>query len=197
MLNGSALRRKDAHGLHDPVRVVCVGRQFAAKDPRPLVRAVADLPDFSLTLVGTGELHEPLRVLAAECGAADRIRFVPAMANDDLCRLLHDSDVFAVQTEHWELSKAVLEAMLTALPVVINRRRGEPVPELSDDLCLLVESTPEGYREGLLRLAKDDGLRTRLATTAADHAERHWSPAATEAIFVSLYRDLLQHRPAG
>jgi glycosyltransferase involved in cell wall biosynthesis len=191
-LNGAHLRHKDDYALHSPVRVISVGRLFDLKNPEQLMRAVADLEGVELTVVGDGPLREPLQALAHDLGTG-RIRFRPAVPNDDLCALLAEQDVFATHTEHWEISKSVLEALLTGLPVVLNRRRGEPVPELAGgDLAVMVDSdTPEAWRAALAGLIADDSARERLGRGAGQRARARWAPEVTEKRFVDVYERLL------
>ncbi|MEA2478728.1 MAG: hypothetical protein QOJ07_650, partial [Thermoleophilaceae bacterium] len=191
-LNGEHLRVKEDYALHAPVRVISVGRLFDAKNPEQLMRAVAGLDGVELTVVGDGPLREPLQALAHDLGA-ERIRFRPAVPNDDLCALLAEQDVFATHTEHWEISKSVLEALLTGLPVVLNRRRGEPVPELAGgDLAVMVDSdTPEAWRAALAGLIADDSARERLGRGAGQRARARWAPEVTEKRFVDVYERLL------
>lgn len=191
VLNPSLLRRKDDYALHRPVRIVSVGRQFAEKNPDNLIRAVASMHGVELTLYGDGQLHDYLRQVAEASGAGDRIHFQKAIANDELCQRLPDYDIFAVHTEYWELSKSVLEALLTGLPLVINRRQGEPVPELSPDICVLVENSVEAYREALQELIRDDARREALGRAAYAHAQTAWAPEKTEAKYVEVYRQVL------
>jgi len=189
-LNPTHLRHKDDYNLHDPVRVLTVGRQFEAKNPENLVRAVAQLPNVHLTLVGDGPGHALLKSVAAECNVSDRTDFLTSLPNDELCRRLPEFDIFASHNEYWGIPKAVLEPLLVGLPVVNNRRVGAPVPELSEDICLLVSNSVEGYRGALERLIADHGYRERLGRTAYAHAQENWSPAVTEAKFVGIYRRL-------
>ena len=191
-LNPTHLRKKDDYRLHDPVRVISVGRQFEAKNPEGLIRAVAQLPNVRLTLVGDGTYHEHLKSVAEKCNIIDRVEFFPSLPNDELCRKLPEFDIFATHSEYWEIAKSVLEPLLTGLPVVINRRLGAPVPELSDDICLLVPNTVEGYRHALERLIVDSGYRERLGRTAYAHAQANWSPTVTEAKFVAIYRGIVE-----
>ena len=191
-LNPTHLRRKDDYRLHDPVRVLSVGRQFEDKNPDNLIRAVAQLPNVRLTLVGDGPYHAHLRRVAEDCSIVDRVKFLPSLPNDELCRTLPEFDIFATHSEYWEISKSVLEPLLSGLPVVINRRRGAPVPELTDDICLLVPNTAEDYRQALERLIADAGYRERVGRAAYAHAQTNWSPAVTEAKFVAIYRRVLE-----
>ncbi|HOE11872.1 MAG TPA: glycosyltransferase family 4 protein [bacterium] len=192
ILNENHLQKKDDYRLHHPVRIVSVGRQIREKNPDNIIRAVQALPDTHLTLVGHGSYHEYLRNLVQELGLQDRVDFRPAVPNSELCSLLPEFDIFAVHTEYWEISKSVLEALLTGLPVVINRRVGEPVPELEGDFVLKVNNTVEEYTAALKRLIEDDIYREQLGRRAYEHAQEHWSPKKMEARVVEIYRKLMK-----
>ncbi|MCU0842637.1 MAG: hypothetical protein MUC79_13090, partial [Thiobacillaceae bacterium] len=81
------------------------------------------------------------------------------------------------------------------LPVLLNRRHGEPVPELTEDICVLVPNTVESYLDALRRLTSDDDFRERLGRTAYAHAREHWSPERTEAKFAGIYRRVMESTP--
>jgi glycosyltransferase involved in cell wall biosynthesis len=191
VLDAGNLRPKTDYRLHDPAKILNVGRQFADKNPDHLIGALSRLQRAELTLVGDGPYHDRLREQAERSGLADRVRFVRSTANDALCRMLGDFDLFAVHSEYWELSKAVIEASLSGLPVVVNRRRGEPVPELIGDHVRLVENTVEGYADALSSLIVDDRSRENLGRAAAAHAWERWAPAKMEARVAAIYRDLM------
>jgi glycosyltransferase involved in cell wall biosynthesis len=190
-LNPTHLQSKNDYRLHDPVRVLSVGRQFAEKNPDNLIKAAMRLPNVRLTLVGDGSHHGYLRQVAAACNASDRVEFIASLPNDELCRRLPDFDIFATHSEYWEISKSVLEPLLTGLPVVINRRLGAPVPELTDDICMLVTNSVEGYQKALERLIEDNEYRERLGRFAYSHAQENWSPGVTEAKFATIYQKFL------
>ena len=191
VINVSSLREKDDYALADPARIVSVGRQFEAKNPEQLIRAVASMPDARLTLIGGGPLNAHLRQLAASLEGGERIEFHTALSNDEVCARLAASDVFATHTEYWEISKAVLEALLTGLPVVLNERSGPPVPELAGGLCVVTDDTPEAWRATLEELLGDHEHRERLGRNAREHARSRWHPEQTEARFVELYERVM------
>ena len=116
------------------------------------------------------------------------------MPNDRLCAELSDYDIFSIRSDYFELSKSMLEALLTGMPVIINRRPGAPVPELSDDICLLVENSAASYRAALQRLAADDALRQHLGQAAFAHASERWAPEKTEPVFAQIYQEVLAAR---
>ena len=187
MLNAASLAPKQSYELGAPARVISVGRQFAEKNPVNLVHAIAERDHTSLTLVGDGPEHQRLARLAGDL-APDRITLHRSVDNSRLCEMLTEHDIFATHTEYWELSKAVLEAMLAGLPVILNRRHGRPVPELTTDICSLVEDSPSGFGQAIDRLLADHAEREALGRRAAEHAWRTWSPEVTEGRYADIYR---------
>ncbi|AMW35883.1 glycosyltransferase [Haematospirillum jordaniae] len=195
VLNNNYLRVKSDYALHSPARVIYVGRLFEEKNPDNIMRALVRLSGVVFTIVGDGPIRPRLEQLAVDLGIADRVVFRPAVANDELCELLVEQDVFAVHTEYWEISKSVLEALLTGLPIVINRRLGEPVPELEGDFVHMVENSEEAYFQALNQLLTDQEGRAALGRRALAHARANWDPAITEARYAGIYRSFLEKRP--
>ena len=144
-----------------------------------------------LTVIGDGPVHGELRALAGSLGLSHRIVFRPAVPNDELCASLADYDIFAGHSDYCEIPKAVLEPLLTGLPVIMNRRAGTPVPEFHDGILRLVDNTEGAYAEALRSLIADDAARVALGRRAYEHAQQHWSPASAEAHVVRIYRRVL------
>ena len=186
------LRKKENYDLHDPVQIISVGRVFREKYPINLIKAVKGL-HVDLTVIGDGPQLSDLQRDTAEAGMAGTIRFIPAIPNDQLCGLLPNFDIFATHSEYFEVSKSVLEPLLTGLPVVLNKRIGEPVPEFQEgDFLLLVENSIEGYRTAIKQLITDPAFRENLGRTAYEHAWGNWSPEKMEAKYVEVYRRVME-----
>ncbi len=194
ILNGDHLRQKTDYRLHRPARIIYVGRLLEWKDPTSIIRAITQIPDTVLTIVGDGPIRPRLEQLVAELGLIERVVFQPAIDNDALCAMLPDQDIFAVHSKYFEISKAILEAFLTGLPVVTNRRSGDQVPEFEGNFLQLVEDTPDAYRHALRSLLDDDEARAELGRRALAHSRANWDPAVTEARVVELYRSILERR---
>jgi glycosyltransferase involved in cell wall biosynthesis len=193
ILNAHHLRRKNDYSLRRPAQLLYVGRLIREKNPEQIIRAVAGLPDAVLTIVGDGPIRVDLEALVAALGVSDRVTFEPAVSNDELCCRLPGYDLFAIHTEYWELSKSLLEALLTGLPAIVNRRRGEPVPELARaDIVRFVDNTAASYRDAISELMNDAAAREALGRRAYAHANAHWAPAVTEAKVVGIYRRLMR-----
>jgi glycosyltransferase involved in cell wall biosynthesis len=191
---GLGLRRKESYSL-DPghVRLICVGRQEPLqKDPTAIVAAVAGLAGVHLTLVGSGALHDRLKVQAQRLGALDRIHFEPAMPNNRLMAALADYDMFVYSSINFEISKGCMEAALCGLPVVLNDRNGEPARELVDAGFRLVPDTAAAYHTAISSLIADDAARATLGQRLRREAESRWDPRTTEARQAGLYRELVE-----
>jgi glycosyltransferase involved in cell wall biosynthesis len=196
VLNGDHIRRKTDYSLHNPVRLISVGRLFDYKNPEQIIRAVAMLPGVELDVVGDGAYRERTENLIRELGVADRIKVIPALPNDELCGLLPGYDIFVTHNEYYGISKALLEALLTGMPVIHNRRtrKGDLIPEMQGDFMILVENTRDEYRAAIEMLIADDSYRGQLGKKTFSHAMERWAPAKTEAKYVEIYQRVMRKR---
>lgn len=187
VLNPAHFKRKTDYELKAPVRIVCVGRQMHGKNPSNILKAVSRLENCHLTFFGDGILRDDLVKLSNELGISSRVTFRESVSNDLLCATLSDFDIFVNHSDFWEFSKSIQEALYAGLPVLTNYLKGNQVPELTDDICLRVENTVEGYHSGLERLMRDRALRADLGRTAGAWAEEWLDPSKTESHYQEIY----------
>jgi glycosyltransferase involved in cell wall biosynthesis len=167
-----------AHGGIDPAlfpqaperewggRLLYLGRIDPRKGIAIAVRALAELPDAQLAIVGGGdERHATeLRDLAAELGVAERVSFSTAR-RDELAEVYAAADavLFPVQwAEPWGL--VPLEAMSVGRPVIATGTGGSGEYLRDGENCLLFEprDDPAALAGAVRALAADASLRTRL-----------------------------------
>ncbi|MGB9115072.1 glycosyltransferase [Bradyrhizobium sp.] len=192
---GAGARSKNNFELSSPVRIISVGRLVVGKNPENIIRALARLPMVHLTVVGTGPLRDYLIDVASKAGVSDRCDFVKSISNKDLCDTLGQYDIFASHCDYWGLPKAVMEPLLTGLPVVMNRREGEPFAEL-DELAMLVDNSAEGYEEAFGQLIASEEQRRTLGESARSKAEKLFGAVSSETSYVEIYRGLLSRGTA-
>jgi len=197
VVNPENLNVKKSYSLHNPPHIISVGRQHPCKNPENLIYAVRNIPGLRLTFVGDGPIHDYLVNIVKKCNISDRVEFIRALPNDHLCQSLSEYDIFAVQNEYWGISKAVIEALLTGLPVIHNKRNGEGVHEFNENFICLVENTVDGYHDALQKLLTDHMYREQLGRNGYSHAQALWSPEKTEAEYVAVYQDLLSKKKSG
>ncbi|MBD9414023.1 glycosyltransferase [Pseudomonas sp. PDM16] len=109
-------------GLPQDVWVVGnVGRLHPDKDQATLIRGFAQalpgLPAGSLlAIMGSGKLEASLKVLAAELGVIDSVRFLGQVAGGR--RYFKAFDLFVLSSDHEPFGMVLLEAMAAEVPVI-------------------------------------------------------------------------------
>lgn len=105
------------------MQVLTVGRMVEAqKRFSDLIRAMSYLPDFKLTIVGSGPDEAKLRPLPAEVGVADRVEFAGFISDRKKLRELYQTCGVFVSSSAWEAAAlVVLEAMSCEAPIVATQ----------------------------------------------------------------------------
>ena len=98
-----------------------VGRLHPDKDQATLIRgfaqALPQLPAGSLlAIMGSGRLESSLKVLAAELGVGDSVRFLGQVTNGR--RYFKAFDLFALSSDHEPFGMVLLEAMAAGVVVI-------------------------------------------------------------------------------
>ena len=107
----------------DDVRLISsMGRLVPRKGFDVLIKAVAEMDDTYLWLIGDGEQSKNLRDLAKKLGVESRVRF--AGWQPDPRPYVAASDVFAMASSHEPLGNVILEAWAQRVPVVSTRSEG-------------------------------------------------------------------------
>lgn len=152
--------------------ILTVAEMTKNKNHTTILKALAllkDKPEYETMyylICGRGDQREALEKEAEALGIASHVRFLGY--RHDVPELNICSDVFAFMSFREGMPVALMEAMSCGLPSVCSRIRGNT--DLIEDGVdgLLVDNTPQGVAEGLLRLYRDPELRARLGRTAAE-----------------------------
>ncbi len=122
----------------------------------------------------------------------NRVHFIPSIPNDELCNLYREFDIYSSHIEWWGIGKSTIEAFLTGLPVVLNKRDGGVDPiEYTPDIVWLVPNTPEAFAAAFRKLIDSQRIREELGRSALKNAEKKWSPRKAEGHFVEIYQKAL------
>ena len=183
---------KQTYDLHRPIRLLTVGNQLRDhKDPMHIVEAASELQNVELKLIGTGDVHERLMTLARELQCEARCEFIPAMRNEQVLAEMQQADIYVFNQSMLGISKTVMEAALTGLPIIVNRRPGGAKDELNADWLLQVEDSKDGYSRGIRELIANNAERERLGRAAYAHARETWAPQDMESKVATLYQQIL------
>ncbi len=106
-----------------PRTMLAVGRLVdAQKHFSDLLAVLAALPDFELTLVGSGPDEAMLKALAQQLGVQTRVHFAGFLSDKPALRQLYRECGLFISTSAWEaFALVVLEAMSCGAPIVATR----------------------------------------------------------------------------
>ena len=197
VVNPENIARKSDYSLHDPVKIISVGRQLMGKDPTFLIRAVGEMDRVHLTLIGDGPLHEGLQQFVARNQLGNRVAFMRSLPNQIICQKFPEYDIFAVQNQYWGVPKTIMEGMLAGLPIIMNRPNPVYVPEITHLTALLVDDSLQGFRRGIEELIAESKKREALGRAAANFAWDKWDPAKSEGKFADVYKSILKGQDTG
>jgi len=145
------------------------------KDHATQIEAMARLtrqhPDCCLLVAGDGQERAALERAAAPLG--EQIRFLGH--RKDVPDLLRACDVFLQTSLSEGFSNSILQAMATALPVVVTSVGGNPELVSADCGYLVDTEQPQVAAEHLAELAGLPRLRRKMGTAGRRRAETHCS----------------------
>ncbi|MFL5929562.1 MAG: glycosyltransferase family 4 protein [Gaiellaceae bacterium] len=153
--------------------LVFAGRLTPAKDIGMLLRALADVPDATLTIVGDGADRPSLEALASQLRVAPRVRFLGARPRAEVLGLMAAADA-VVLTSAWEnFPHGLVEALAMGTPVIATRVGGVPEIVADGENGLLVEpGEAHGFAAAVNGFLEDAQLRARLRAAAAGSVAR-------------------------
>lgn len=157
-----------AIGNGTDLRILCVGRIFDRKDPENIIRAVGRMRA-KLTIIGDGPYLEKVMAVSRDIGIDDRVDFVRSVRNESIDRYYKEADIFASVNDYGGVSKPVMEAMASSLPIVIKKPSWEEAPELVEDVAVVTDGTAGGFEKAFSGLSKD---RERMISLGRQAFER-------------------------
>jgi glycosyltransferase involved in cell wall biosynthesis len=184
----------EPHRAHERPRpgplIGAIGRLERQKGFDTLIRALADVEDATLALVGDGSERGPLEDLARSVGVADRV--VWAGWSDNARGYLGSFDVFALPSRFEGFPLAVLEALL-ARSAVVAADVGDVAEAVRDgETGLLVPTEdPAALASAIRRLLGDEDLRRRLGERGRRLVLERFTASHMTRAFESLYEQVL------
>jgi len=192
----SGIPVKPSYELHDPVRLVFVGRLHEQKGLDVLLGAFQALlrrcprRELRLQLLGEGPLRAELGRMADLLGISRQVEFAGHV--DRVIDSLIESDIFILPSRAEGISNALLEAMACGLPVVASDIPGNhDVVEHGRDGLLFTVGDAADLATHVAALLKHGPLRHILGVAARQTVERRFSLDAITERYIDLYYDCL------
>lgn len=173
--------------------VGCAARLEDQKRLDVLVRALVELIDSRLVLVGDGSRRSELESMAESLGVADRITFTGWLP--DARPHIAGFDVFVLPSANEAFPLTILEAMLVGTPVVAADVGGVGEAIRDGTTGMLVAGGDVGaVVQAVRRLLEDDRLRAGVTAAAREVAVARFTAAAMAGRYDVIWGDVLAGR---
>lgn len=171
-----------------------VGRLVEDKGVDDLLEAfpLTDV-DWSLLLVGDGDLRADLEEKVKREGWEDRVQFTGYVPQDDVPRYMRAMDALVLPSKtmpHWidTFPLVPVQAMACGVPVVVSDSGALPF-QVGDEGLVFPESDVPTLNEHLTRLASDKELRDRLSVAGRERSMEYFT---TDVLADNFYEILRQ-----
>lgn len=167
-----------------------IGRLDAMKAHDVLLRAIAQVEGTRAVILGDGDQRTALETLAVELGVSDRFNLIGWV--DQPRAYLSEFDIVAMPSRSEGFPLAMVEAMLSARPIIATRVGSMPEAVIDGETGILIEKNDvEGLVRALQRLQGDSLLRLHLGRQARLRAIAHFTVDSMTASYERLWNELL------
>lgn len=181
---------KDAPRLAPGPLIGAIGRLEPQKGFDIAVRALSELPDATLVLLGDGSERSMLEQLARASGVEARVRFVGWV--DRPHAWFRSFDVFVLPSRNEGFPLVVLEALLARAAVVASDVGSVREAVRNEETGLLVPAEDAtALAQATRRLLNDGELRRRLGDDGRELVLEHFTAAHMTRKYEALYHELL------
>lgn len=165
--------------------LVSVGRMVPQKSFDRLLRVVNKLRndgfDFSLILLGVGELEEKLKEQSKELELENTVSFLGYQTNP--YKYVRNSDLFVCSSLHEGFSTAVTESLIVGTPVITTMCSGmEELLGKKNEYGIIVNNDEEALYDGIRELLQDDEKLSAYAQKAAERGRQFITEQTVTAI---------------
>lgn len=147
--------------------LLSVGYLKERKGHDKIIRALLEMPEIALVIIGDGPLRAELSALVHKLGLGERVRFEGALPQEQLRAYYSAADVLVLASSREGWANVLLESMACGTRVAATNVWGAPeaitAPEAG---VLLAEQTPEAITKG---------VRELLQTPASPEATRRYA----------------------
>jgi len=176
----------------DKPAIISVGRLIKEKNQECLIHAMKGL-DAYLILIGDGVLYDYLNDLAKKLSVDKNVIFLRSVPHSEIHKYYASADIFALPIKYGGFAIPVLEALASGLPVVIPKPEWEEKPEVIGDAVMLVDNTPEAFRNVFQRLIANPDLMVQMRKKGLEKI-KELDGSLMEQKEANMYKNLLDSR---
>lgn len=185
----------DNQQTNNQFTVICIGRFTPYKAQGTLVRAIQNIDNCRLELVGNGspQVREELLSLVTDLGVQDRVIVFYNLGPDQLQEKLQTADVLCLPSiERTEAFGVVLlEAMRVSKPVIVSDVPGSGMSWVVENERTGLHVTPgdtEQLEKAITRLREEPSLRNKMGKAARQRYLSHFQIDKVADSLLALYQ---------
>jgi glycogen(starch) synthase len=184
----------------EPPCILCLGRLVPEKGVDVALRVLANVrlrvPGVRLVVAGDGGERSRLEREARELGLGEEVRFVGAVAPEDVPAVINRATLVLMPSRREGLPLVAIEAALMGRPVVATAVSGlaEVVTD-GETGRLAAKDDVEGLSRAVLDLLAHPERTRRMGRSARERARDRFGLARCTASFDALYRRLVPSWP--
>lgn len=171
--------------------ILAAGRLHINKGFDVLLHSLAQIPDATLWLAGSGPEEANLKALCHKLGLDQRVRFLGW--RNDVTTLMRTADLFVCPSRHEGLGSIVMESWAHRCPIVATNSQG-PGEVISDGHSGLI--TPIDDADALAKAVRsvldNPDLRQSLIENAAEVYAQGYSKQFIVDSYIELYDTLMR-----
>jgi glycosyltransferase involved in cell wall biosynthesis len=104
--------------------LLTVGRLVKYKGVQHVIRALTNLPEYQLRVVGDGPYRDSLEACACEVGVSDQVEFLGYVPDSELAQQYASADVFVSMSSVEAAGITTGEALAAGTPAVVRHSKG-------------------------------------------------------------------------
>jgi glycosyltransferase involved in cell wall biosynthesis len=180
-------------------KIVSIGRLVPWKGFEDLIKAVHNIHETQLIVIGEGPERSKLEALIYEKKLQNRVHLIGILSRKEVFSFLKHADLFVLNSTYEGLPHIVLEAMAAGTPVVATDTGG--TGELVQDGyngILVPPSDPEFLESSIKEILRDENLKKNLVQNGyATLKKFDWKNLVeqTEDAIINIVKDKAQVSP--
>jgi len=171
------------------LRLLCVSRLIERKGLKYLIKAISQLNDVTLTLIGEGDQEKELKSMVEKFGISSKVRFLGYVPHNEIKKYYQNSDVFILPSLNEGMSNTVLEAMASGLALIMTDVGGSQELIKSNGYVIKKKSSKD-IKNSLLKYQIDSSLIRKHGKQSRKISENMGWNNFTE-MYLRAYRKLI------
>lgn len=170
--------KKSSHKLHNPIRLLYVGRLTIQKNIPLLLQSIKNIIDkhifqIELHIVGDGEAKKHIKQTVKDLKLNSNVVIHGKLTGSDLQQIYSNSDIFILPSVYESFGIVLLEAMASGVPVIVSNIPAVRNVVVHGKTGLLVKPTAGNMSDAIEQLIRDPILRNRLILTCVKEVKKY------------------------